>query len=287
MATVFQGKDEKKNQTVAIKVLKPMLASDDTLRQRFEREYEVCCRLDHKNIIKVFGAGLVNDNLPYCVLEFLPFPNLSAQLKEKGVFVASKVSSILFSLAQALQHCHERDVIHRDIKPENIIITKDGRPVLVDFGLTLDTAAYTKLTAVGKTLGTPPYMSPEQFKAQKVDGRSDIYQLGLVGYELLTGKRAFPQEEMEDLVHHVFRVGPIPIEEAAPDTPEELIDIIERASEPHIEERFPNAAEMAKALGSLGQNAKRGSSQAVPLPHININTFVAILLLLVFLFLLW
>ena len=269
MATVFEGKDEKEGRTVAIKVLKPMLASDDTLKKRFEREYEVCCRLCHHNIIGVYGAGLVNGKLPYCVLEYLPYPTLEETVKERGPLSSIEVGNIMFCLAQALEHCHEQDVIHRDIKPANVIYCQDRRVVLVDFGLTLDTAALTKLTAAGKTLGTPPYMSPEQFKAKKVDGRSDIYQLGLLAFELLAGRRAFPQDEMKDLIHHVFKVGVPDLLNLAPETDEDLVEVIEKATEPDVEERFASAKELVKELSAVAPypqlvNTEEGSRAASP-----------------------
>jgi serine/threonine protein kinase len=191
MATVYQGIQEKLNRKVAIKVLEPSLLKNETIRNRFAMEAETAAMLIHSNIISIYDIGKT-DTYYYIVMEFLEetlkehtlgFPDF--RLKPETAL------EILKPIIRALDYAHSVGFIHRDIKAENIMFRRDGTPVLVDFGIARALESDSRMTRTGISLGTPYYMSPEQCKAEPLDGRSDIYSLGVVFYEVITGERPY------------------------------------------------------------------------------------------------
>jgi serine/threonine protein kinase len=211
MSTVYLGIQKKLERKVAIKILEPSLFKDEVTRLRFEREAKTAARLSNFNMIQVFDTGSVGDYF-YIVMEYLQESLRDRMnLDPQGIVKPEKAVPIIESLMGALDYMHFRGIHHRDIKPENIMFRQDDTPVLVDFGIAraFDKTDGLDLTTENIVPGSPNYMSPEQCKAQKMDWRSDIYSLGVVLYEILTGKKPFDDEtSIAVVLNHIQ--SPIP-----------------------------------------------------------------------------
>ncbi|HMB56376.1 MAG TPA: serine/threonine-protein kinase [Arenimonas sp.] len=184
MATVYRAVQESLGREIALKVMAPELARDPAYAERFLREGRVVARLRHRNIVTVHDLGLGSDGAPYMAMEFVPGGSVAARV---GSLDAAAALRCMRDIADALDHAHRNGVIHRDIKPENILCHDDGSYLLSDFGVARLSEATSSLTAEGSTLGTPQYMSPEQWRGEELDGRTDLYALGVVFHQLLTG----------------------------------------------------------------------------------------------------
>ncbi len=189
MGRIFLAKDEIFNRKVALKVLLPENISYKSSKERFLFEGEILSKLKHKNIVPVYDVGN-NGNIYYIAVEYLEGKSLKEKIHpETGRRIdVEEALQVIKIIAGALQYAHEKELIHRDIKPENILFRADDTPVLVDFGIAKDFTSEKSLTITGTSIGTPYYMSPEQIKGMEPDGRNDIYSLGVVLYEMLTGK---------------------------------------------------------------------------------------------------
>ena len=189
MAVVYKGYQQSLNRNVAIKVLRQELAKDEEFVARFRREALAVADLDHPNILHVYDAGFV-EGMYYMVMAYVDGGSLR-DLMGHGPLEPDYALSIAAQMADALHHAHQRGIVHRDVKPNNILLTRDGRPLLGDFGIAKALHESTGLTRTGMSIGTPEYMAPEQIQGQKVDGRTDIYALGIVLYEMLAGWAPF------------------------------------------------------------------------------------------------
>src|SRR5687767_116392 len=191
MGIVYKAKDKRLKRHVAVKLLPPELAFRGEIRSRFLKEAETAAQLSHPNIVPIYTVD-EREGLVYFVMGFVDGQNLGTRLSERGPLPVDEVRRILREVADALAYAHERGVIHRDIKPDNIILaTGSGRAMVTDFGIAraVSESAGSRLTGTGVTIGTPAYMSPEQCSGERnVDGRSDLYSLGVVGYEMLAGE---------------------------------------------------------------------------------------------------
>ena len=195
-ALVFMGINESSNRRVAIKVLKPVLQENEEYSYRFLREAKIAKGLNHSNIIKIYHVGEPGEY--YIVMEYLE-DSLNGKLKDGIGLTEREIIKIFKKVAGALHYAHSRGVIHRDIKPANILFRRDGTPVLTDFGLARKVDSITRFTKTGTTMGTPAYMSPEQCKGLKVDHQSDIYNLGVVLFQMLTGKLPYRGRTNQEL----------------------------------------------------------------------------------------
>jgi serine/threonine protein kinase len=202
MADVYLGVQEKLARQVAIKVLDPLLLRDDQFAKRFIKEAQTAAQLDHHNIITIHDVGVVRDSgqsYYYIVMEYLA-ESLNGRLKERGPLPPVEALEIVKNIAAALDYAHKRGFIHRDIKPDNIMFRFDGSVVLGDFGIARAMDSTTQLTRTGMSIGTPHYMSPEQCKGEKIDGRSDIYSLGVQLYEMLIGEVPYKAENTAGII---------------------------------------------------------------------------------------
>ena len=190
MAIVFLAKDRELERSVAVKVMQRSIAGNSRLLERFRREVSTCAKIHHPNVVQIFGYGILKDGSPYYVMELLQCPSLKEVIKEEGGLPESEVKEIILAVADALSEIHGQGLVHRDLKPGNIMLPERGSPKVVDFGLVHDDNL-TQLTKTGEMVGTPLYCSPELVEGVQIDGRSDIFQLGAICYELLTGKQAF------------------------------------------------------------------------------------------------
>jgi serine/threonine-protein kinase len=248
MAKVYRARDPEIDRIVAIKVLKDELCVDEEIAGRFVREAKAAGAIQHPNIVTIYDVGRVGNN-PYITMEFIDEKSL-AELFASARMPVRKVLDIGIQLARALDHAHRRGIVHRDIKPGNILMMTNGETVkITDFGIAhLGERDDMQKTHAGMVLGTPRYMSPEQAKGNDLDGRSDLYSLGVILYELLTGKKAFESESVATLMLQILQQDPKPLRELVPDVPVGLQRIVSKLLQKRPERRFQTGAELAEAL---------------------------------------
>jgi serine/threonine protein kinase len=267
MGIVYCARDRRLKREIAIKVLPPELSFRADIRQRFLREAETAAQLNHPNIVPIYTVE-ERDNLVYFVMAYIKGDNLGQRLQQHGPIAPVEVRRILREVADALSYAHNRNVIHRDIKPDNIIIDEEtGRAMVTDFGIAraLTDSGDSRLTATGMAIGTPAYMSPEQSAGDSaIDGRSDLYSLGVVGYQMLCGQPPFVANNTPSMLVKHLSERPIPVDERWPDLPQDLSRAVMMCLEKDPADRFPNAAAFAVALdgGSMPTLATRASSAA-------------------------
>lgn len=207
MATVYEAIQTNLNRKIALKVVHNNLVHDQEFLQRFHREAQLSGSLNHQNIITIYDEGQVN-NVHYMSMEYLEGQDLSQQIKKNGNMDINMSINIISAICSAIDYAHKKGLVHRDIKSSNIIITNEGRPVLTDFGIA-HAASISKLTQTGTIIGTPEYMSPEQAQGLNVDARSDLYSLGVVFYECITGHPPFQGENPLSIIYKIIN-DPIP-----------------------------------------------------------------------------
>ncbi|HKS24999.1 MAG TPA: protein kinase [Thermoanaerobaculia bacterium] len=252
MGEVWKAEDTNLLRTVAVKLLKEEMASDAEWKARFLREARTAARLSHPSIATIFAVDEV-DNRMYIAMELVEGESLKALIAARSLKMPDVVR-IIKRCADALAEAHAHGIIHRDVKPENIVVTRRGVKML-DFGIAklIDAPAEDagKLTSDGTVIGTPDYMSPQQALGKTIDHRSDIFSLGVVLYEALTGKHPFARASVtETLVNIVTREAP-DLATALPDAPPALIEIVQKAIRKKPDERFETAKQMASALNKL------------------------------------
>jgi serine/threonine-protein kinase len=248
MGVVYQALDATLDRRVAIKLIAPHLAEDEQALFRFRREAAAAAALRHPGIAAVYEFGEHAGRL-FIVFEWVEGQTLKKVLAEEGPLPLDRVLAIFGQLCAALDHAHERGVLHRDIKPANVILGPDGRATIVDFGLASLSAA-PGITTSGTFFGTPAYMSPEQIQGLTLDGRSDLYSLAVVLYEMLAGRPPFDDPSAAALLHKQLHVSPPPIAEFRRDLPVPIGRALKRALSKEAGSRFPTAAALANALGS-------------------------------------
>ncbi len=251
MAEVFRAEHPTQNRTVAIKVLLSNLAEDELFRRRFMREAQALAGLEHPHIVRLFDFGEEN-GLYYMVMEYLNGANLSAYLKPNGRMPLPVALPLLRDVADALDYAHTAGLVHRDVKPSNVMLdTSDdlARAVLTDFGIAKVTNANTNITA-SAVLGTFDYIAPEQIQgATEIDGRADIYALGVMSYQLLTGYLPFKRSGAGALLLAHMTAPPPDAREATPSLPRHTAIALQRAMAKKPADRFPTASEFVLAMG--------------------------------------
>ncbi|HEY5546742.1 MAG TPA: protein kinase [Gemmatimonadaceae bacterium] len=260
MAIVYLAEDLKHRRSVAIKVLRPELAATIGA-DRFLREIEIAARLSHPHILPLFDSGAAGDLL-YYVMPFVPGESLRSRLAREHRLHTDEALRLTREIASALGFAHQQGIVHRDIKPENILLA-DGIALVADFGIARairtsrgngDGPAPT-LTATGLALGTPAYMSPEQFTADEVDGRSDLYALGCVLFEMLSGEPPFTGPTVEALLRRHLTTAPRPLNELRPTVSLGLARVVARVLAKDPADRYPTAASFAEALATAVSGA--------------------------------
>ena len=189
MGAVYKARDVELDRMVALKVIRPELASDPEILQRFKQEIILARDVTHRNVIRIFDLGQA-EGIKFLSMEYVDGKDLTAILKEKGPFPVEEAVEIMEQVCFALEEAHEAGVVHRDLKPQNIMIGPDGRVVVMDFGIARSVQV-SGMTQTGSVLGTPDYMSPEQVKGQQADARSDLFALGVIFFELVTGEKPY------------------------------------------------------------------------------------------------
>jgi serine/threonine protein kinase len=258
MGSVYRVTDLATTATMALKVLHAPVMQQAGGLPRFRREIEVLQKLDHPAIPTIYDSGIIDGEM-YFVAEFIEGENLRELIRREGALEVERTLAIVTSVADALTKAHERGVIHRDVKPHNIMIDTDGGVHLLDFGLARGVGIDMKtITVSGMIVGTPEYMSPEQFEGSRVDARSDIYSLGVVMFQMLTGALPFEGDTpMALALKHTRQVPPDP-RSIREDLPPWLGRIILRCLEKDQRKRYPNAEELTAALNKVrGDDADR------------------------------
>ncbi len=269
MGIVYCARDKRLKREIAVKVLPPELSFRADIRQRFLREAETAAQLNHPNIVPIYTVE-ERENLVYFVMAYIKGDNLGQRLQQHGPMPPVEVRRILREVADALAYAHHRNVIHRDIKPDNIIIDEEtGRAMVTDFGIAraLTDSGDSRLTATGMAIGTPAYMSPEQSAGdQAIDGRSDLYSLGVVGYQMLCGQPPFVASNTPSMLVKHLSEKPIPVDERWPDLPPDLARAVMICLEKDPADRFPSAAAFAVGLdgGGMPTLATRAQPTASP-----------------------
>ncbi|WP_425437640.1 serine/threonine-protein kinase [Melittangium boletus] len=248
MAQVYRGLHEMLQREVAIKEMLADPLRDKESVSRFRREALALAAFRHQNIVTLYDLVEKNDVL-FMVMEYVDGPTLHELLKE-GPLPPEVVASVGARVADALEHAHFRRIVHRDLKPANVMITKAGDVKLMDFGVAKDSTLET-LTAQGMAVGTPSYMAPEQVTGAPVDGRTDLFALGVLLYESLTGTRPFQGRSAGEVFARIREGDYKPLHKVAPQVPRPLADIVKRALNVRPEDRFPNAASMRRELESF------------------------------------
>ena len=270
MGIVYKARDRRLKRPVAIKVLPPELAFRSEIRTRFLREAETAAQLSHPNIVPIYSVD-ERESIVYFVMAFVDGENLAVRLHREGMMDATEVRRILLEVARALAYAHERGVVHRDIKPDNILLQReDARVMVTDFGIAraVTGGGDARLTATGMAIGTPAYMSPEQSVGEReIDGRSDLYSLGVVGYQMLTGDPPFEAQSTPALLMKHVSERPEPVEMRRSGVPPDLARAVMLCLEKDPANRFPsaNAFVVAVETGDVPQVPTSAAPTAAPI----------------------
>jgi serine/threonine protein kinase len=265
MGEVFRARDERLGRDVAIKLIRPASSDNPDHLRRFELEARAAAALNHPNIVAIYDVGF-SDGTPYIVCELLEGKTLRKRLAEGALPVRLAVDYSL-QIVQGLIAAHDRRIVHRDLKPENLFVTSDGRVKILDFGVAKlqsspedsgrSVEELTTVTKSGAVIGTVAYMSPEQLRGKAVDHRSDIFSIGAILYEMLTGRRAFRGETEVDTITAVLKEDPPVINLEQAGVPESVLQIVRHCLEKEPENRFQSARDLGFALDTLS-NASAG-----------------------------
>jgi beta-lactam-binding protein with PASTA domain/predicted Ser/Thr protein kinase len=247
MAEVWRGHDRVLNRTVAIKTLLPQFARDASFVDRFRREAQAAARLNHPGIVSVYDSGTDGDT-PYIVMQYIEGRTLGDFLGSGKTLPPKQAAQIAQEIAEALGVAHAHGVIHRDIKPANVMITRDGKVLVMDFGIARLISGPETAPQTSAVLGTASYLSPEQAQGQPVDARSDIYALGVVLYEMLTGRPPFTGDSPMAIAYKQVNATPPAPSSANPDVPPELDAVVMRALSKNPANRYQTGQEFADDL---------------------------------------
>jgi len=253
MAEVFRAVDGTTGAHVAVKILRRALVGDSAVKQRFAREGEVQARLRHRNVAALLATGLTDREEPYLVVELLRGTTLRGVIKQEGRVAPRRALSYAWQALQGLDAVHAAGVLHRDLKPANIMLEPSPGPVervvLIDFGFASFEGS-ARLTAQGTVVGSLRYIAPERLLGEMIDHRSDVYAIGIIFYELLTGRPPFDSNDDFELIDQQLHAAPPPLAPSLPPIVDELFAI---ALAKHPDDRFPTARDMASALEQVAR----------------------------------
>lgn len=242
---------------VALKVLKPRYAGDKEFETRFRNESNFASELTHPNVARILEVGQADD-ITYFSMHLYP-ESLSSQLERDGVLREATLVRIAIDIASALAFAHDNGVIHRDIKVDNILLTEEGDAVISDFGIARAISGYISATGVNMTIGTPQYISPEQAQGRKLDGRSDLYALGVTLYKAATGEVPFRSADWFELARMHVEDQPTPPREKRPDISARFERIILRCLAKHPDDRYESAKALLDELNNIADHHRRTS----------------------------
>ncbi|HMC57518.1 MAG TPA: serine/threonine-protein kinase [Gemmatimonadaceae bacterium] len=273
MGTVYLAEHVKMGRKSAVKVMNPGTGDDPDAISRFNREASNASKINHPNVAAIYDFGETSDGMIYLAMEFIEGPSLTSIIKEAGALPPTRAADIARQAAEALAVAHDMGIVHRDLKPDNIMIAKnrDGSDCakVVDFGIAkAANNEAQKVTKTGLVVGTPEYMSPEQLAGDKLDGRSDIYSLALVAFNMMTGKLPFPGETVQESMIMRLTDRPRPLAQMKPDVswPEALQAVLDKALERDANDRYQTASEFGRELWKSVQGMRASSATAILSP---------------------
>jgi eukaryotic-like serine/threonine-protein kinase len=254
MGLVYKAQDPKINRLVAIKTIRFSDEFDEDvvqeIKERFFREAEIAGQLSHPAIVTIHDVG-EDEDLTYIAMEFLEGEDLDNFITKGSLLSFRRVLDVIVKIAEALDYAHKANVIHRDIKPANVMLLKNGNIKVTDFGIAK--AISSSRTKTGVILGTPNYMSPEQIMGQKIDARSDIFSLGVLFFQLITGELPFHGDNLSGLLYQITQIKHPSPRSYNPKIPQICEQILDKALVKDPARRFKSAADMARVINSLGQ----------------------------------
>lgn len=250
MGVVYEGRDPKIGRRVAIKTCRADIMENTDLKNelliRFEREFQAAGKLQHPYIVTIYDVG-EDAGMPYIAMEYVEGHDLRQVIEQRASYAIPALVEIAARVAEGLHHAHAHGVIHRDVKPANVILPATGGGVkIADFGIARVEGSV--LTLGGAVVGTPHYMSPEQFTGDPMDGRADLFAVGIILYEMLTGRKPFAGDSVSVLMHEVLRRAPAPPSQFNPAVPPDLDTVLLKALAKYPEERYPSGEALAAAL---------------------------------------
>lgn len=251
MADVYLAHDLDLDRQVILKVLLPAFAQDQEFVERFRREAKAMARLEHPNIVRVYRVGALPSEQPYIAMQYIDGGSLEEALlklsAQRQMLTLEYALALIRQIADALSAAHQAGIVHRDIKPSNILLTSDEKPILTDLGIAIS-EHNPRLTQTQTLIGTPDYMSPEQVEGKALDGRSDLYSLGIILFELLAGQRPFTGDSPWAIVHHQLYTEPPLLSDIRPELSTETCDVVQTCLQKEPDKRFLTASEMVVAL---------------------------------------
>jgi len=262
MGHVYKARDPILNRDVAVKVIASNLADQEDLRKRFVREAQAAAQLNHQNIVTIYDFG-EDDDGAFIAMELLEGQDLKDSIGSAPGLSLDEKLGLMEQMCDGLGFAHSKGVIHRDLKPSNLHVKPDGRLKILDFGLAR--VAQSDFTQSGTVMGTPHYMSPEQVQGEVVDTRSEVFSLGVIFYELLSNEKPFNAESIHAIMFQVIQCNRVPLKERAPDLPQRVIDVVEKALSREPADRYQDALELRAALAGLRDgSAETGVSRSQP-----------------------
>ena len=260
MGAVYKVHDREVGGYAALKVIRPEMANRPEVLQRFKQELILARQVTHKNVIRIHDLGEA-DGVKFITMDFVEGRDLSSMIREQGKFPPDEAAGMIAQVCRALEAAHSEGVVHRDLKPQNIMVDTQGRVKVMDFGIARSTEGTGGMTQTGALLGTPEYMSPEQAKGQHVDARSDLFSLGIIFYEMLTGKTPFHAHTMMATIFKRTQEKARPPIELEATLPQQINDVVVKCLATEPEDRFQSASEI---LAALGREARTGVETSLP-----------------------
>lgn len=261
MGVVYKARDPLIDRVVAIKTINLGLALDEKeeYEGRFYQEAKAAGRLNHPNIVTIYDVGKSGD-VAYIAMEFLEGRELRDIMNDRGLLPVDQVLDVVAQVALGLAYAHEHGIVHRDVKPSNIMLVRDGHAKITDFGIARMASSAVR-TQTGMVLGSPKYMSPEQVMGKEIDQRSDIFSLGVMLYEMLTGQAPFDGENVNAIMYQTLNVVPAPPNSLNPAVPEMVNFIVAKALAKGLEDRYQNAKDFAVDLRTCRDTLPRSGQQ--------------------------